>query len=141
MVYLEILKNELKDALVNREFTIMYQPIVDENSVIRKVEALIRWNNKKLGNIAPDVFIKYAEETREIINIGYWIIEEAFKFISKNKLKIQVSINVSAIQLIDFHFVERVLEIITKYQVPDKKIGFEITARLTGYVVRVLRRS
>ena len=127
MVYLEILKNELKDALVNREFTIMYQPIVDENSVIRKVEALIRWNNKKLGNIAPDVFIKYAEETREIINIGYWIIEEAFKFISKNKLKIQVSINVSAIQLIDFHFVERVLEIITKYQVPYKKICFEIT--------------
>ena len=37
----------------------LYKPIVDKNKAIKKLEALIRWNNRKLGYISPDKFIEY----------------------------------------------------------------------------------
>ena len=127
MIYIETLKNQLKNAIENNELIINYQPIFDKNKYIVKAEALIRWNNKVLGSIMPDKFIHYAEETREIIPIGYWIIESVCKFINKNQAKISIGINVSPIQLLEIEFVEKVMKILNKYKIDINKIYFEIT--------------
>ena len=75
-------------------------------------------------------FIPYAEESGEIVKIGYWIIEEVFKNLNEFKNgqeNIQISINVSPIQLMEFYFAENVKEIANKYNVDLSQICFEIT--------------
>lgn len=127
---IENMKEDLKYAVDNNEFILYYQPIVDKSKSIKKLETLIRWNNKKLGYIPPDKFIEYAEETGEIVKIGYWIIEEVCKnFIElfNSGHILQVSINVSPIQLMEVDFVNRVEEILNKYNVIWENLCFEIT--------------
>ena len=75
IIKIENIKEQLKSAVDNEELVLYYQPIVNENRVIKKVEALIRWKNKELGFVSPMDFIPYAEESGEIVKIGYWIIE------------------------------------------------------------------
>lgn len=127
MLYIETLKTELKNALRNDEFKLLYQPIVDENQLVRKAEVLLRWENKKIGKLLPHQFIGYTEETREIIEIGYWIIEEVCRFLSENNLSIDISINVSPIQLMDIGFSKNVEQIIKKHSIHCSQLYFEIT--------------
>ena len=127
---IENMKEDLKYAVDNNEFILYYQPIVDKSKSIKKLETLIRWNNKKLGYIPPDKFIEYAEETGEIVKIGYWIIEEVCKnFIElfNSGHILQVCINVSPIQLMEVDFVIRVEEILNEYNVIWENLCFEIT--------------
>lgn len=128
---IESIKHNLKTAISNNEFKVFYQPIVDKNKSIKKLEALIRWENKSLGNISPVEFIQYAEETGDIVDIGYWIFEDVCKNYDKIKSisenPIQVSINVSPIQLLDSSFCNNVADIINRYKVDLDSICIEIT--------------
>ena len=130
LLYSEKIKSELKTALDDNEFYINYQPIVDKNYKISKAEALIRWNNKNLGFIPPDKFIKHLEETRQIIQVGYWIIEKVCEDIVNSdiaKNNIQISINISPLQLMLKDFVDNVKNIIDKYNINYNLLCFEIT--------------
>ena len=127
MLYIETLKSELKYVCERNELILKYQPIYDEYKKVKKAEVLLRWNSKKLGFIPPDEFIKYAEETRDIISIGYWLLEEVCKYINDNNWEIEFSINVSPIQLMEINFDKNVEAIIEKYNVNYNKLCFEIT--------------
>jgi diguanylate cyclase (GGDEF)-like protein len=73
-----VLELELRSALSDRQFELYYQPLVGTRD--RKVsafEALVRWNHPTRGLVAPDQFIPLAEETRIILPLGTWIIQEA----------------------------------------------------------------
>lgn len=127
---IETMKEDLKYAVDNNEFVLYYQPIVDKNKVIKKLEALIRWNNRKFGYISPDKFIEYAEETGEIVKIGYWVIEDVcknFNELFKSDDMLKVSINVSPIQLMEVDFVNKAEEILNKYNVTWRNLCLEIT--------------
>ncbi|MEZ4694734.1 MAG: diguanylate cyclase, partial [Aliarcobacter sp.] len=100
-----IMKQELTDALKNNEFEVYYQPQIDikENKIIG-AEALIRWRHKNLGVIFPKDFIPYAEETKLIIPIGEFVLNNACKFMKElHETKIlengTVSVNLSHIQI------------------------------------------
>jgi diguanylate cyclase (GGDEF)-like protein len=68
----------LRPALQHRELTLLYQPIVDLSSGrMISVEALLRWNNPKLGGVSPNEFIPIAEETGLIVPIGEWVMRES----------------------------------------------------------------
>ena len=127
LINVENLKNELRTALLKDEFRIVYQPIIDENKQIVKAEALLRWESEKLGNVCPQEFIPYAEETREIIPIGCWIIEEVCRFIRDQQISIEISINVSPIQLLEVDFFSCVAAMVEKYQIPFERLSFELT--------------
>lgn len=127
LVYIENLKNELRTALLRDELTIVYQPIIDQQQRIVKAEALLRWKNEKLGNVSPQDFISYAEETREIIPIGCWVIEEVCRFIKDHQSSIEISINVSPIQLLEVDFFNCVEAMVEKYQIPFEQLSFELT--------------
>lgn len=127
---IETMKEELKYAVDNNEFVLYYQPIVDKNKSIKKLEALIRWNNRKFGYISPDKFIEYAEETGEIVKIGYWVIEDVcknFNELFKSDDMLKVSINVSPIQLMEVDFVNKAEEILNKYNITWRNLCLEIT--------------
>ena len=127
MLYIESLKNEMKNVYEKNELFLEYQPIYDKYMRVRKAEVLLRWNSKELGFIPPDQFIKYAEETRDIIPIGYWIVEEVCRCLKENHWDIEISINVSPIQLMEFNFDKNIEAIIDRYNINYNKLCFEIT--------------
>ena len=102
MAKIEIIK-DLRKAIENEEFFLLYQPIVNTSGQVVKFEALIRWQHPVKGMIAPDGFIPFAEQSRQIIEIGEWVIRTAQKdweaLQQKYGEQIQVSVNVSPLQL------------------------------------------
>lgn len=129
LLYSEKIKTELKSALKRNEFYLNYQPIIDGDYNILKAEVLLRWNNN-LGIIPTDKFITYLEETRQIIQVGYWILEKVCESISDFKYKdnfVQMSINISPLQLMLKDFIPNIKAIIEKYNVDYKCLCFEIT--------------
>ncbi|WP_160688060.1 EAL domain-containing protein [Clostridium sp. C2-6-12] len=122
----------LRRAVENDELSIHYQPQVDINKgVTVGAEALLRWNNKELGNVSPVVFIPLAEKTGVIIEIGYWIIENVFKdyLLMREKVSrdFRISINISPIQFRDEALIEKIKEFGEKYQVDFSNFEIEIT--------------
>ena len=128
------LEQELLHALKKKELTLFYQPQYDLGS--RKVigaEALLRWNNERLGTVSPDEFISIAEETGLIIDIGYFVFEEACRtYMHWRELGLDIesiSINISSIQFREDDVFEHFEDIILRTGIPAHKIEIEITER------------
>ncbi|RJX32351.1 MAG: EAL domain-containing protein [Oxalobacter sp.] len=97
------LMNDLRSALSDRQFMVVYQPIVDlESGEIHKAESLIRWNHPQRGLISPAQFITLAEEIEVIVDIGNWMFREAAQQAAKWRVKyhpdFQISVNMSPVQ-------------------------------------------
>jgi diguanylate cyclase (GGDEF)-like protein/PAS domain S-box-containing protein len=72
------MEHALRHALTNNELCLHYQPQVSlTTGLITGVEALLRWNHPKLGNVPPIQFIGLAEETGLIVSIGEWVFMTA----------------------------------------------------------------
>ena len=126
---------QLRNAVANKEMFIYFQPQYDlKTKKIRAAEALVRWNNAKLGFVSPEKFIPIAEESGIIIPLGYYIFEEscrALKEMKEASLHLErLAINVSSIQLKESNLLERFLNIVKKYQLSPHEIEIELTERL-----------
>jgi len=126
------LEQELLHALNKKELTLDFQPQYD--LLTRKVvgaEALLRWKNRTLGVVSPEQFIAIAEETGIIIDIGYFVFEEACKaYMSWREVGIEmgsISINISSIQFREEDVFGKFEEIILQTGIPAHKIEIEIT--------------
>lgn len=74
------LENDLRRAIENQEFVVYYQPVVSlKDGAVTGFEALVRWQHPERGLIPPIDFIPIAEETRMILSIGAWVMQEACK--------------------------------------------------------------
>lgn len=138
-----LLENELRKAIELQQFHLHYQPKID---VVRKevvgVEALVRWKHPELGIISPGRFIPVAEETGLIIEIGEWVMREAWK---KNKMWQQqgipcmkMSVNVSIKQLLEPHFVTVIEEILKETKLDACWLEIEVTESAFGVVNDVI---
>lgn len=126
------IENSLRKALKNNELILHYQPQVDmQKNTIIGVEALIRWNNPKIGMMPPGKFIPIAEETGLIINIGEWIIEEACRQMIRWKndgIEIgYIAVNISAKQLMHGNLEKTIPLILEKYNCKPEWIELELT--------------
>ena len=129
------LENELKNAIKNKELRLVYQPIIEfETSLIIGMEALLRWESKKLGNIYPDEFITIAEESGIILSIGEWVLQEAVnqfiswqtKFAQTTDLK-KIAVNVSVHQFNAPEFLLQVENIIAQSGIQKEHLELELT--------------
>ena len=97
------LELELDEALQQSRFLLLYQPIVDlDEGEIVGAEALIRWLHPQRGLVEPSEFIRFAEETGQIMAIGRWVLKEACRQAAvwaANGHRLGISVNVSAYQL------------------------------------------
>src|ERR1700691_1976350 len=97
------LEMDLRVALENKEFSLVYQPTFDLSDMSPTgVEALIRWNSPTRGTVQPDDFIPLLEETGLITQIGKWVLEEACRQGAAWRAAghmIGMAVNVSARQL------------------------------------------
>ncbi len=127
-----LLQTAIKDAIKNYEFYLNYQPYVEaKTGKLKGYEALIRWKSPTLGQVSPYELITIAEEMGVIVEIGYWIIEEALYFIKEVNAdtddKKVISINISALQLKSKDFVENLLSLVHVVGINIKEICLEMT--------------
>jgi diguanylate cyclase (GGDEF)-like protein len=103
---IELIKG-MRAAIKYKEFHLVYQPIVDQKGKVKKFEALIRWKHPVKGQIPPDQFIHFAEESGLIVEIGEWVIKEAKLALVQLQViygkDLQVSVNISPLQLLKRH--------------------------------------
>jgi diguanylate cyclase (GGDEF)-like protein len=120
----------LNYAVERDEFHLNYQPKLDcQSGKLVGCEALIRWNNNP-EPISVEGFIKVAEESGLIIEIGEWVLETACKQIKtweKDYSGVSIAVNVSARQMQEKNYVERVLAMIKKHNVNPRFLELEIT--------------
>ncbi|WP_392386474.1 putative bifunctional diguanylate cyclase/phosphodiesterase [Marinomonas primoryensis] len=125
-------EDDLSQALQENEFELYFQPQFDlKTNQVFGAEALIRWNHPEKGLIFPNDFIPLAENTGQIVALGYWVLENSIKYLAKRKREgrpdILLHINLASKQLCDPHFVTLVQELLIRYQVSATFIAFEIT--------------
>ena len=124
-------ENMIRDSIKNDRFVVFYQPQIDLSSgKIHAVEALVRIKAPDNTLILPGKFIDIAEETSLITDIGEIVLRKVCEDISnwnKKGIRMQVSINVSALQLAMTNFSEYVLEELYKFQIDPQEIEIELT--------------
>ncbi len=126
------LMTNLRNALDRHEFYMHYQPIIDlETGKTVFLEALIRWKHPSIGNISPDDFLPFAEESGLMKNIGEWLINESMSACALwNKGRetvIPVSINISSSQLNNESFYVDISKLLTLHQLTPKCVILELT--------------
>lgn len=126
------IEKKLKDAVINNQFMLYYQPQYDiKGGGLRGVEALIRWKDDNGSMVSPAEFIPIAEKTGSIITIGYWVLSEAVRTYAswreKYGKKLIMSINISAIQYKRPDFVANIIGLLEQYQIDPNEIELEIT--------------
>ncbi len=126
------LEVELRHAIENEEFELLYQPQVrcSDNRVVG-VEALIRWEHPTRGVVSPAEFIPLAETIGLINSIGAWVIDEAVRQLSlwqKTSLSdMRVSVNIAPPQFQLADFAEQILNALENHRVPPDLLELEVT--------------
>ena len=126
------LHNDMQGALNNGDFEVYYQPIIEVKTMeIVGAEALIRWKHPQYGLIPPDVFIYLMEKTGFIVKLGQYVLEEVLKQQKRWELfkfkEIEVSINVSMVEINTGEFVQHVERKLGEHQINPELLKFEIT--------------
>ncbi|WP_119396143.1 sensor domain-containing protein [Salinibius halmophilus] len=130
-----LIEQGLRDADFDAEFQLVYQPQVNVVSQdLEGIEALLRWQHPQVGAISPSEFIPIAEHTGMINQIGDWVIQRSIKemgdLITQVESEFHVAINVSAEQLHQDGFIERLLATCQRYNVPNQRVEIELTESL-----------
>lgn len=141
------IEHELRSALEKNEIFMMYQPQIAADETFHGVEALVRWENEKLGFVGPDKFIPVAEASGLILNLGTYIIRQSLMEIkqlyAESGNTFQLSVNISIIQLMNNNFMEELLQIIDEVNFDKSLLTLEITERLPiediDYVLPILK--
>ncbi len=125
------LQSDLGAAVNDDQLFLHYQPIFDLASrQIVGVEALVRWRHPQRGIVGPASFIPLAEESRLIVPIGRWVLDEACRQAaawSACGLDLGISVNVSAYQLGRREFAEDVHRALERSRIAPSSLTLEIT--------------
>jgi EAL domain-containing protein (putative c-di-GMP-specific phosphodiesterase class I) len=119
---------ELNDAVDRRdEFSVVYQPIVAAHSRdLVRAEALARWKSPSIGDVPPSVFIGVAERSGLITKLG-WVILDKIICDLLTYPNLQVSINISPLQLLQHNFAADLLNRVRRSGVSTLRIELEVT--------------
>jgi diguanylate cyclase (GGDEF)-like protein len=138
----------LKSLVPDEQLSVFFQPRVGlPDRELCGAEALLRWRTPEGDFISPEQFIPVAEETGQILRIGYWVMEQACRWLSGWTVyhdPFVVSINLSPRQLFDERLVERIEALRLRYGLAAAQLEFEITESSAmqdpEYAIKVLLR-
>ncbi len=127
-----VLEIDLRHALQHQEFMLYYQPVVDQNSVITGVEALLRWRHPQRGMVPPAEFIPVAEQAGLIIPLGQWVLQAACAQLvawntSAATRKLTLAVNVSARQFRHPEFTDQLLDLLRVSGANPYRLKLELT--------------
>ncbi len=119
---------DLAKAIAEDTLELAYQPVVDADTLqIRYMEALLRWRHPQLGPIPPLRFVRLAEETRQIVDLGRWVLDRACADATKWPEHVGVAVNVSALQLANGDFASVVRNALGRAGLAAERLELEIT--------------
>jgi len=125
------LEMDLRIALENSEFFLVYQPTFDLHDMSPTgMEALIRWRSPTRGLVQPNDFIPLLEETGMIVAVGQWVLLEACRQTVQWREaghKVGVAVNVSARQLDSDEFITDVACALSDSGLDPDALTIEIT--------------
>ena len=127
-----LLKSKLRRALERNEFVLRYQPKVELSSgKVVGAEALLRWRLPGHGDIAPAQFIPLAEESRLILDIGAWVLNQVCSDYAGWQKELAdpglVAINLSLKELSQASFIPRCRSVFERHGVSPGRVELEIT--------------
>ncbi|MDX1443872.1 MAG: EAL domain-containing protein [Gammaproteobacteria bacterium] len=128
-------ESELRHALANREFTLLYQPIISlvDNQVLG-FEALLRWKHPSRGLLAPDDFLPLAESLGLMDRITNWVLETACRQIGdwrrRHELPLWVAVNFSPSSFRHSDLPDRILGTLKRCAIEPESLIVEITENL-----------
>jgi diguanylate cyclase (GGDEF)-like protein len=143
------IENDLRRALQRDELVLHYQPVVRmHDGSVAAMEALLRWDHPERGMIGPLAFIPVAEESRLIIPIGRWVIEQscrqaaAWQQLHPDSAPVGVAVNLSARQLADPELIPHLEGSIQANGIESSTVWLELTESTlldeTAYLERTL---
>jgi EAL domain-containing protein (putative c-di-GMP-specific phosphodiesterase class I)/GGDEF domain-containing protein len=125
------LSREIKEGLKKREFKLYFQPIFDSKTLHPTgAEVLLRWEHSE-GMRHPGMFIPFAEKSGLIVDIGYYVLEEALKMLTQwhhsGFPPIVLNLNLSFRELESLEFMNHLKQTFYRYDPGASRIKYEIT--------------
>lgn len=116
-----------RDIAAKTGFAVYYQPLVSAKTErVLRAEALVRWTPVDLGPVAPDRFIPLAEASGLIIPMGRLLLDQICQDLTRSP-GMQVSINISPIQLQSANFLDELPTIVAHHGISPDRIEIELT--------------
>lgn len=140
------LTHDLRDAVTNKQFHLLYQPkVCMKSGAVSSFEALLRWDHPRRGAVSPGEFIPVAEESDVILDIGDFVIEEAVSQVRAwNDAGLgwqTVAVNVSARQLRNGHVAKTLRRCLSRHRVPGQYLQIELTETMLASDVEQAART
>ncbi len=129
--YIEL---NMEKALNENEFFVMYQPKVSlKDDKVVGAEALVRWNSPEKGILSPNTFIEIFEKNNFIQKLDFYVYDHVFAFIQKQlnegKKVVPISVNMSRNHNKPEKYVQELMKIFNKYNIPANLVQIEIIER------------
>jgi diguanylate cyclase (GGDEF)-like protein len=128
------IENDLRRAIQREELELHYQPVVKlRDGSIVAMEALLRWNHPDRGMVGPLAFIPVAEESRLIVPIGRWVIEQAcrqaaiWQQLRPDSAPVSVAVNLSPRQIADPDLLSHVEGSVNANGIDPSSLWLELT--------------
>ena len=121
------LQRDLQSAVANEELRLEFQPLARLNREIVGFEALVRWRHPTRGQVLPGTFIPLAEESGLIVGMGEWILREAAREAASWPNQLQVSVNLSPLQVRNDDIVRLAHSILLDTGLAPARLELEIT--------------
>lgn len=139
------LLRDLRQAVSQRAFTLVYQPKIDARSLqVTAAEALLRWEHPRHGCVSPAVFVPLAERHGLIAELGRWVVEEATRQAGawrEQGLRMRVAVNLSAAQMRQDDLVEHLCDCLHRHGIPPQRFTVEITESVAMEDTRITRAA
>ncbi|MFZ4531065.1 MAG: putative bifunctional diguanylate cyclase/phosphodiesterase [Alsobacter sp.] len=144
----KMMEAELRRAIDRNQLAVHYQPfLASDGETVVGVEALLRWKHPTEGMIPPSFFIKLAEETGQIGEIGDWVMRKSLED-AKRWPSLKLSINVSPVQFRSRDLVEKIVAMVREAEIDPHRVEIEITegvlmedAELAITIITALRKA
>jgi len=130
-----LMERALRQALPNGELELYFQVQTNQENTLLGAEVLLRWRNPVLGMVSPAEFIPLAEQTKLILPIGQWVLEQACA-----RLKVweahpvlcnmRLAVNISPVQFHRPDFVRQVKAILAESGANPQRLELELTENL-----------
>ncbi len=126
------LQNDLRDSIHHEHFELHCQPQFGADGRLLGGEVLVRWRHDARGLVAPGEFISLAESSGLIVPLGALVLSEACRVLARWALHprlqgLTLAVNVSAYQLREPDFVERVLDTLMRSGANPRRLCLELT--------------
>jgi diguanylate cyclase (GGDEF)-like protein len=122
----ELLRRSLRTALVQKQFFLEYQPLI-ERSTVAGFEALLRWQHPLLGVIPPAAFIPVAEADGLMDEIGQWVLDQACREALTWPAHYSVAVNLSPAEFLTSGLTDRISQTLDIVGLSPERLELEIT--------------